>query len=251
MARRIRDDDQLKQRFYPEANVSGLSHIDGTVTFYNQIAAILRSTDLVLDFGAGRGELLVDDKIAHRRDIANFRGRCSHVDGCDIDPVVLENPFLDHAAVIVQDEPLPYEDNRFDVVVARSVFEHIDNPSFVARELLRVVKPQGIIAATTPNKWGYIALAARAVPNSLHVRVLSHSQPDRKTQDVFPTRYRMNTRGALCNVFGDNAEVFITYKAPEPSYHFGRPWLYRALKFFNKHCPDRMLPVLDVYVRKC
>lgn len=251
MTRQILDDAQLKQRFYPEANISGLSHIDGTVTFFNQIAAIVRPSDVILDFGAGRGEPLIDDTVAHRRNIANFKDRCRHVDGCDIDPVVLQNPFLDDAAVIAAGEPLPYEDNRFDIVVARSVFEHVDDPGFVAHELLRVVKPQGVIAATTPNKWGYIALAARAVPNRLHVRVLSHSQPDRKTEDVFPTRYRMNTRRALRNVFGDGAQVFVTPKAPEPAYHFGRPWLYRALKLLNKHCPDSMLPVLDVYIRKC
>lgn len=251
MTRHILDDTQLKQRFYPEANISGLSHIDGTVTFFNQIAAIMRPTDLILDFGAGRGELLLDDVVAHRRNIANFKDRCHHVDGCDIDPVVLQNPFLDDAAVITAGRPLPYEDNRFDIVIARSVFEHIEDPDFVARELLRVVKPRGIIAATTPNKWGYIALAARAVPNRLHVRVLSRSQPERKAEDVFPTRYRMNTGRALRHAFGDNAEVFITRKAPEPAYHFGRPALYRALKSLNKHCPDSALPVLDVFIRKC
>lgn len=250
MTRQILDDAQLKQRFYPEANVSGLSHIDGTVTFFNHIAAISRPTDIVLDFGAGRGEPLMDDTVAHRRNIANLKDRCAHVDGCDIDPVVLQNPFLDEAAVIAPGQPLPYPDNRFDIIVARSVFEHIDDPAFVAAELLRVAKPQGIIAATTPNKWGYIAVAARAVPNRLHVRVLSRSQPERKAQDVFPTRYRMNTARALRTVFGDDAEVFVTHKAPEPAYHFGRPWLYRVLKSLNKHCPDSMLPILDVYVRK-
>lgn len=244
------DDTQLKQRFYPEANVSGLSHIDGTVTFFNHIAAIIRPTDIVLDFGAGRGEPLLDDAVAHRRNIANFKDRCRHIDGCDIDPVVLQNPFLDAAAVLRPGEPLPYDDNRFDIVIARSVFEHIDHPAEVARELLRVVKPRGVIAATTPNKWGYIAVAARTVPNRLHVQVLSHSQPDRLAQDVFPTRYLMNTRRALVRVFGDNADVFVTHKAPEPAYHFGRPWLYRMLKSFNKHCPDVMLPILDIYVRK-
>lgn len=34
MTRQILDDTQLKQRFYPEANISGLSHIDGTVRFF-------------------------------------------------------------------------------------------------------------------------------------------------------------------------------------------------------------------------
>ncbi|MGK2868617.1 MAG: class I SAM-dependent methyltransferase [Mycobacterium sp.] len=251
MTRQIHDDTQLKQRFYPEANISGLSHIDGMVTFFNQVVAIMRPTDFILDFAAGRGELLIDDVVAHRRNIANFKDRCRHVDGCDVDPVALQDPFLDDAAVITVGRPLPHEDNRFEIVVARSVFEHIEGPGFVACEPLRAVKPRGIIAAATPNKWGYITLAARAMPNRLHVRVLSRSQPKRSAEDVFPTRYRMNTGRALRHAFGDNAEVFITRKAPEPACQFGRPALYRALKSLNKHCPDSGLPVLDVFIRKC
>lgn len=244
------DNDQLKRKFYPEANLSGFTHVDGTLSFFNQVAAIVKPTDVVLDFGAGRGELLVDDKVAYRRGIGIFRGRCSHVDGCDIDTVVLENPFLDAAEVIDIENPLPYPDGRFDVVIARYVLEHIANPAFVAKELLRVLKPGGVIAATTPNKWGYIGIAARLVPSRHHVRVLSRSQPSRKVEDVFPTTYFMNTRKSLADKFGPDVEVFIVRRAPEPDYHFGSTWIYRLLKWLNKHMPDRLLPVMDVFVRK-
>jgi SAM-dependent methyltransferase len=244
------DGEQIVRRFYPEANISGFSHVDGTISFFNHIAAIIRPTDIVLDYGAGRGEPLIDDKVVYRRNIGNFKGRCSRIDGCDIDPVVLENPFIDDAKIIRNGERLPYEDNRFDIVVARHVFEHIETPEIVAQELLRVVKPGGVIAATTPNKWGYIAVSARMVPNRHHVRVLSQGQPDRKPEDVFPTQYKMNTPRDLKKAFGPGAEVFIARKASEPAYHFGRPLLFRLFKAWGKHCPDAFLPVLDVYVRK-
>lgn len=243
-------DDELLRRFYPEVNIGGFSHVDGTIGFYSQIAAILGPTDTVLDFGAGRGEMLTDDTVAYRRQMCDLRARCGHLDGCDVDPVVLENPYLDEARVIEFGAPLPYEDNRFDVIVARYVFEHVDDPVFTAGELLRVLKPGGVIAATTPNKWGYISLNARVVPNRYHVAVLSHSQPERKPEDVFPTRYKLNTRRALDEAFGPEAEVFIVRKAPEPVYHFGKPWLFRLMKWLNKHTPEAMLPVMDVYVRK-
>ncbi|WP_313675211.1 class I SAM-dependent methyltransferase [Mycolicibacterium sp.] len=244
------EDDGLKRRFFPEANISGFSHVDGTLSFYNQIAATVGPDDVILDFGAGRGELFLDDEVPYRRNIGNFKGRCREVDGCDIDPVVLENPFLDDAKIIRIDEPLPYEDNRFDVIIARYVFEHIANPKFVARELLRILKPGGYIAATTPNKWGYIGVAARMVPSRHHVQVLSHSQPERKPEDVFPTTYLLNTRTALSEAFGEEAEIYLVRKASEPDYHFGRPWMYRVIKFVNKHAPDAVLPMLDIYVRK-
>jgi hypothetical protein len=88
------------------------------------------------------------------------------------------------------------------------------------------------------------------VPNKFHVRVLSRSQPERKPEDVFPTQYKLNTPRDLRRAFGDGADVFVTRKAPEPAYHFGRPWLYRLFKSMNKHSPDAVQPILDVYVRK-
>src|SRR6476619_4882749 len=96
----------LVRRFYPESNVAGFSHVDGTVVFFTQIAAVLRPTDYVLDFGAGRGEPIIDDKVDYRRYLSNLKGRCAHLEGCDIDKVVLDNPFLDHAEVICPEAQL-------------------------------------------------------------------------------------------------------------------------------------------------
>src|SRR5919107_872348 len=104
--------DELVRRFYPESNVGGFSHVDGIIVFFTQIASILRPTDVVLDFGAGRGEPLLDDNNDFRRYLSNLKGRCAHVEGCDVDDVVLQNPFLNHAEVILPDEPLPYSDDQ-------------------------------------------------------------------------------------------------------------------------------------------
>jgi SAM-dependent methyltransferase len=244
------DSHDLIRRFYPEANISGFSHVDGTVTFFTQIASILRPTDVVLDFGAGRGGAILNDNVEFRRDLSNLMERCAHLDGCDIDDAVLENPFLDHAELIAPDAPLPYPDGRFDVVIARWVFEHVENPDHVARELLRVVKPGGLIAAFTPNKYGYFAVGAQILPNRMHVRALRTVQPSRKTADVFGTQYRMNTAWALRRAFGPGAEVTVTYWASEPAYHFGSRVIYRLIKWMNKHLPGVLQPVLFVYVRK-
>lgn len=244
------DNDELTRHYYPESNISGFTHIDGTVAFYNQILAVIKPTDVVLDFGAGRGETLADDNVAYRRQLCDLRSRCSHLDGCDVDPIILENPYLDAAEVFNVGAPLPYADNRFNLIVARYVFEHLDDPSLAARELLRVLKPGGIIAAATPNKWGYIGVNARAIPSRYHVSVLSRVQPERKPQDVFPTQYKLNTRRALKRAFGEDVDIFVSMRAPEPVYHFGIPWMYRFMKWLNKHTPDPLLPVMDIFVRK-
>jgi SAM-dependent methyltransferase len=152
--------------------------------------------------------------------------------------------------VITPGAPLPYPDDRFDIAIARSVLEHVDNPDHVARELMRVVKPGGLIAAVTPNKYGYIAIGARLVPNRMHVKALRRVQPQRKAEDVFPTRYQMNSAAALRRAFGPNADVVVSYWSAEPAYHFGRPIVYRAIKWMNKHLPAALQPTLLIYVRK-
>lgn len=44
---------------------------------------------------------------------------------------------------------LPFRDHTFDAVVSQSVFEHLPDPHFTARELCRILRPGGIIHLDT------------------------------------------------------------------------------------------------------
>ncbi len=48
-------------------------------------------------------------------------------------------------------EDIPYEDSKFDFIYSAFVFEHLDNPEFVIREGLRVLKSGGCMAILCPN----------------------------------------------------------------------------------------------------
>jgi SAM-dependent methyltransferase len=241
---------RLERRVFKEANVSGFAHIDQEVAFFTQVATLIRPDDVVLDFGAGRGEFLHDDPVAYRRWLQDFRGRAAHVDGCDIDPAVLGNPALDASAIFNPGDRLPYPDNRFDVVVSRYVFEHIDDPEWAARELLRVTKPGGWICARTPNKWGYVALASHLIPNRLHRAVLRWVQPQRKPEDVFPTFYRLNRPRAVRKYFGAHARVYHYSTSAVPSYHFGSLLLFRLLLLLHRLLPPALDVSLAFFIRK-
>lgn len=241
---------RLERDIYSEANVSGFSHIDQEVAFFTQVAALLDPSDILLDFGAGRGEFMENDPVRYRRWLQNFRGRCAHVDGCDVDPVVCENPTLDSAQVITIGDPLPYEDNRFDIIIARYVFEHIQSPEWAAGELLRVLKPGGWLCVMTPNRWGYVALGSRLIPNRLHARVLSWIQPTRREKDIFPTAYKLNRPSAITRHFGRSAEIFYYASSAVPSYHFGSKILFRLLQVIHSLSPSIFANALYFFIRK-
>jgi SAM-dependent methyltransferase len=182
--------------------------------------------------------------------LSDLQGRCAHLEGCDVDPVVLDNPHLDGARQIEIGAPLPYPDESFDLIVSRWVFEHVDQPQQVADELLRVLRPGGWICALTPNAWGYLAFASRMVPNRLHVRVLRYVQPGRKPEDVFPTRYRMNSMRALKRLFGGRAEIFLTRTSAEPAYHFDNWLVFAFFKLLHKLLPAVSQTTLNIFIRK-
>lgn len=239
------------QRLYPEAAVGGFSRKDGQIEFYTRVNALVDESSRVLDFGAGRGHWAVDPMPNMSKRLRWMRGRVAEVVGTDVDPVVMTNPSLDAAHVVELGAPLPLDSESFDLVVADYVLEHVnaeDAPALAA-DVMRVLKPGGWFAARTPNKWGMIGLGARAIPNSLHVRMLNRLQPGRKAEDVFPTRYAMNTRRDLQRLFAPHA-VHVYGHTSEPQY-FGRSAVaWRVAATLDHLTPPRLAPTLMIFVQK-
>ena len=74
--------------------------------------------------------------------------------------------------VVASAENIPFQDEIFDLVIATSVFEYIQNPFEAAKEIYRVLKPGGSllvsVAATAPRfgdeeRWRYMPLGLRTI----------------------------------------------------------------------------------------
>jgi SAM-dependent methyltransferase len=240
----------LRQRFSPEARFGGFSEADAGVEFYGRIAALIKPTDRVLDYGAGRGAQIAEDKLPYRRSLKMLKGRVAHVEGCDVDDEVLSNPYLDAAKVFDPELPLPYDDACFNLIYSNWVFEHIERPEVAARELLRIVKPGGYICAITPNRWGYIAIASRLAGNRRHVQLLRRVQPNRRQFDVFPTHYRLNTPATIKRHFGHAADVVTYAVSGDPAYHFEKPVIYKLFQWLHASTPKGLQPILLTFIQK-
>lgn len=190
----------MDRTFYPDYEDSW-----DNLLFRRQILAHLRPEAQVLDLGAGAGIVAA----------MNFRGKAAQVCGVDPDERVQENPYLDEAKVGTA-ESIPYPDNRFDLVFANNVLEHLEHPDAVFREVARVLRPGGLFLAKTPNRRHYMPLIARITPHSFHEYV--NRKRGRAVVDTFPTFYACNTpRDVQRIAAGCNLQV------QEVALHEGRP----------------------------
>ena len=247
----IRTSKNISEKLYPEIGAGGFSHVDATIEFYSRINALLRPEMTVLDFGAGRGTWAYDDPLAYRRNLRTLKGKVNKVIGIDIDPEVKTNPSLDDAHVVGLGDALPLDDASVDLIISDVTFEHIDDATFTAHELTRVLKTGGWLCARTPNRWGYIGIGANLVPNNLHVPFIRILQPGRKATGVFPTRYRMNTRRGLRRLFKPkDFDSFIYTVNPEPAYFANSEFLWRLMVLSYRLTPSAFDAVLLIFLRK-
>jgi len=91
---------------------------------------------------------------------------------------------------------LPVPSGYFDMVISRSVVEHLEDPARVFREFWRVLKPGGKVVIITPNKYDYVSLIAAVTPYRIH-RLLVSKIFQVSEDDVFPTLYRANTLSSM------------------------------------------------------
>lgn len=153
-------------------------------TFEREVESYLGPEHTLLDAGCGRTAPI----------LSRYRGRARRLIGVDLvefDPNVrgLELHRCDLGAI-------PLEDDCVDLIMARSVMEHVTDPARVYGEMHRILRPGGHFIFLTANLWDYASIIAKLVPNRFHPWIVSKTE-GREEKDVFPTAYRTNTRGAV------------------------------------------------------
>jgi SAM-dependent methyltransferase len=207
----------LKLMRYPEAKFGDFSDQDGAIRFYTRVNALLEHEFTVLDIGCGRGAC-AHDPVRYRRELRILRGKCRRVIGIDVDPAGRENPFLDEFRLIDGDR-WPAENESIDLAVSDYVLEHVLDPDRFFSECARVLKAGGMLCLRTPNRYGYVALISRCVPNRFHAAVLRRIGKDRGAEDVFPTVYRCNTAGKIRQMMRRHGfEACVASHEDEPTY---------------------------------
>ena len=191
----------------------------------------------ILDVGAGEGyfcKLAVED------------GR--EIEACDYSAEQFRMPSVPfHRADLAQGIPLP--DNAYDVVVAIEVIEHMEDHFRFVRELLRVLKPGGMLIITTPN---VVSLSSRIHfllygYNDCAPRPLDPAKPDQHNQHI--NAIALPQMLYLVERYGGVVESVATNRARRSAYlpMIGRPLL--ALLLRRKLLKPKYRAMLPVYRR--
>jgi SAM-dependent methyltransferase len=130
---------------------------------------------------------------------------------------------------------LPFLSESFDIVISRSVVEHLEDPRLVFSEFARVLRPGGKVVILTPNKYDYVSVIAALTPYRIHRRLVSKifRVPE---DDVFPTLYRANTASSIRTTL--EAAGFVQKELRMlnhyPAYLMFSPLLFRLGVFYER-----------------
>lgn len=199
---------KLKNRFY-------LNEEHPYVLFEDSIRSLLKEGDTVLDAGCGRSAPV----------LLKFKHLAGKLIGVDlVDPRDVAEGIEYHQADLCS---IPIEASSVDIVISRSVFEHLTDPDGVYREMARVLKPGGRLIFLTANTWDYGTAIARVVPNRFHSRIVRYVE-GRPEEDTFPTAFKTNSKSAVSKLASTHGFLLsrFQYLGQYPSYFMFNGFLF-------------------------
>jgi SAM-dependent methyltransferase len=214
----------LLSKYYPDY---------GRDRFVELLSENIRSSDRVLEIGAGSGK--------NHQNHFNLRGKVARYVGVDLDPSVLTNPFLDES-YCAGAESLPFESETFNIVFHNYVAEHFVSPLACNREIGRVLKKAGLLLFQTPSRYAYSSLVASVTPHWFHGFYVRHFGSGRSESEIFPTFYRLNDRKTItAQLQSCGFQCEIEYRSVPPGYLRFNKFAFLAGVFYERTFERRFL----------
>lgn len=197
--------------------------------FENTVDRLLDQDSVLLDAGCGRTMPV----------LKGYIGKAKKLIGVELVEFTEAVPGIQSINSDLENIPLP--DGSVDLIMSRSVFEHLVYPDAVYREMHRLLRPGGHLVFLTANLWDYGTLIAKMVPNRYHAGIVKKVE-GRAEEDVFPTAFKTNSRKAVAKLAADTGfEIAeIRYLAQYPSY-----FMFNGVLFFIGMCYERIISKFD------
>src|SRR6266496_1417356 len=169
--------ERLNEKYFGDA-------IHPYATFEALVKRHIAPDKTLLDAGCGYGAPV----------LRKFSGAAKDLIGIDLVDFDQAIPGITLLKSDLTDTRLP--DASVDVIMSRSVMEHIADPVATYREMSRLLRPGGHFIFLTANMWDYASIIAKFVPNRYHPWIVARTQ-GRNERDTFPVQYMTNTRSAV------------------------------------------------------
>jgi len=192
-------------------------------TFEREVERYLGSEVTALDAGCGRTAPV----------LSKYVGRAKRLIGVDL----VDFPTGLHGIELLKEDlaHVSVEDGSVDLIISRSVMEHVADPTAVYAEMHRLLRPGGHFIFLTANLWDYASIIARIVPNRFHPWIVAKVE-GRAEEDVFPIQYRTNTHAAvrrLARAAGFEIKSF-RHLGQYPSYFMFNGFLFLLATCYEK-----------------
>jgi SAM-dependent methyltransferase len=212
---------------------------------YHFVAPLVAGRD-VLDIACGEGY-----------GSALIARHAAHVTGADISPTTIAHArtqYADQANLDFREADcaaLPFADASFDVVVSFETLEHIEAQEAFLDEIRRVLRPNGVVAISCPNKAEYSD--KRDHINEFHVRELYRDELAALMRTRFPhTAWYGERPGFFSVVWPEqrpvSAEIFELSEAAAdvPSAGHPRPLYFIVVASGSVDAITRLTPRMSV-----
>lgn len=161
-------------------------------SYEEALRGLITPQTLWLDIGCGH-QVLPEWRLDAERELVS---RASYVAGIDPDSTAVGKHRTIKNIFVGDVESLPFPDNRFTLITANMVVEHLADPRRAFAEVRRVLAPGGLFLFHTPNVKGYIIRVNKYLSNGIK-KLAAKVLEGRKAEDVYPTHYRCNTDAAI------------------------------------------------------
>jgi SAM-dependent methyltransferase len=197
--------------------------------YEEEVNRLLKRTDTLLDAGCGRTMPV----------LKKYLGKAERLIGVELVDFTDSTPGIETYNADLGHLPLP--DASVDLIMSRSVFEHLTDPESVYREFSRILRPGGSVVFLTANIWDYGTMVARMVPNNFHGKIVKYVE-GRAEEDTFPTAYKTNSPRQVADLAAAaGLEVSgFQYVSQYPNY-----LMFNGLLFFMGMCFEKLISQFD------
>lgn len=137
-----------------------------------------------------QGQVIIDVGAGKSCPFKSFTDDSQTLIGMDIAPEEIAlNRDIQVRLVCDVCDSIPIQDAAADMIVSRSVVEHLPNVRRFAEESFRVLRPGGMFIHTMPSRFAPFAVLNQLIPNRISKKLLATFQEENKGICGFPAVY--------------------------------------------------------------